>query len=99
MSDQIVVKGSRIRARWFKVNQPLSSLSGMQMKFGATDVVVTGVVRHIRAIDPVNPDPDTTDVYIDADPGTWDGPTVRPERCTCEHEHVMIKFTHIEAVV
>jgi len=48
-------KGSRVKARWFQANDPLSSLAGMQMKLGVTEQAVEGVVTHIRADHPINP--------------------------------------------
>jgi hypothetical protein len=97
MADAYISKGSHIRAHWFQVTKPLSSLAGMQMKFGAHEVTVTGICRHFRGDDPVNPT--KIKVYIDPDPGTWDGPTVRPEGCTCDHEHVEINPDHIVGMV
>ena len=63
-----IVKGTRIRAHWFAC-RPVP-LSGMQMKFGATEREVIGVVRHIRGDHPTNPT--KTRLYVEADDGLGD---------------------------
>ncbi len=85
----MIVKGSRVRAEWFQAHAV--SLSGMQMKFGARQHVVTGVVRHLRGDDPVAPK--EVRIYIDPE---GDAPAdlgkVRPYGCTCEGGHVELKL-------
>ena len=91
-----ITKGSRVHARWFQANDPPSCLAGVQMKVAGQFADVTGVCRHFRGDDPVNPTVIT--VFIDPDPGTWDGPTVRPPGCTCDHPHVAVNPDHIVGV-
>jgi len=95
-----ITKGTKVRARWFKANDPMSCLAGMQMKIGVTDVTVSGVCRHFRGDDPVNPT--KVEVYIDPDPGTWTGPLVKPAGgCSCPADHpghVLINPDHIVGV-
>jgi len=52
-----VVKGSRVKARWFAVPKSWdrTSIAGMQMKLPATEMFAEGVVTHIRGDHPVNP--------------------------------------------
>jgi hypothetical protein len=92
-----IAKGSRISASWFSAN-PIGtvSIAGVQAKTAASLVSVTGTVVHIRADDPVNPV--TMVVFVDADPGAWEGPTVRPFGCTCVHGHVAVNADRIVAV-
>lgn len=97
MIPPYIAKGTRVQARWFKASNPLACLAGMQMKFGVHEVAVTGICRHFRGDDPVNPK--KVRIYIDPDPGTWTGPTVRPVGCTCDHEHVEINPDHIVGVI
>lgn len=97
MSPPNINKGSRIRASWFQAYDHPHSLAGVMLKTGATKHDVTGICRHFRGDAPVNPT--TIRVYIDPDPGTWDGPTMRPPGCTCDHGHVDIDPDHIIAVL
>jgi hypothetical protein len=92
MADGNITKGSRIRAEWFKVNDPPSSLAGMQLKFGASRFEVQGVVRHVRGDAPVNPT--VVRFYVDPE-GPWTGPTTRPPGCSCEREHVEVNPKHV----
>jgi len=94
--DITITKGTRIRADWFKANDPPSSLAGMQVKFGATRFEVVGVVRHVRGDDPVNPK--TIRFYVDPD-HEWAGPTTNPPGCTCGHPHVAIDPKHVVEVL
>jgi hypothetical protein len=98
MSGPNITKGTRIQATWFQA-KPLGTwaLAGVQMKVTGSFVTVTGVCRHFRGDDPVTPT--KIRVYIDPDPGTWGGPTVRPIGCSCDHPHVEINPDHIVAVV
>lgn len=50
-----IVKGTRVKARFLKANNPLSSLAGMQPKVGCQQVEIEGRVEHIRGDAPVNP--------------------------------------------
>jgi hypothetical protein len=91
-----IKKGSRIRADWIQVNDPPSSLAGCMPKFGASGRSVTGVVRHVRGDHPTTPT--VIFVYVDPD-GPWDGPTVTPHGCTCDHKHVQVDPKHIVEVL
>lgn len=90
-----VTKGARIRAEWFG-EAKLAALSGMQMKVTAVKREVVGVIRHFRGDHPTSPT--VVRIYVDPD-HEWDGPTVRPEGCTCDHEHVEVNPDHIVAHV
>ncbi len=91
----MIVKGSRIQAEWLQAHT--ASLSGMQMKFGARQHVVTGVVRHLRGDDPVAPK--EVRIYIDPE---GDAPAdlekVKPYGCTCEVGHVELKLNKLNWV-
>ena len=90
----MIVKGSRIRAKWFKAKDMGTwSLSGFQMKLVGDFVAVSGVVRHLRGDHPT--DPKEVRVYIDLDPAIEGFPTKRPHGCTCDHEHVEVNLDHI----
>lgn len=85
----MIVKGDRITARWYDAGNILgTSLAGVQMKVSAQERVVSGIIRHIRVSDPnaVYPEAIFIDPYSE-----WTGPTMRPPRCTCPNEHVLIK--------
>lgn len=86
-------KGTRIRARWLRVNNPMSSLAGMQMKLGCTQMEVSGIVRHVRCNDPVSPT--VYQLFIDLDPTIQGVPTVKLEGCTCGREHVQVDPKHV----
>lgn len=58
-------RGSRIIAKWFEAK--LVSLAGCQLKTGAIERVVTGVVRHVRGDHPTNPT--TVRFYVEAEDG------------------------------
>jgi hypothetical protein len=88
-----ITKGARIRAEWFGDARPVP-LAGMQMKVQATKFTVVGVVRHFRGDDPVAPK--VIRIYVDPD-HPWEGRTVRPEGCTCDHEHVEVNPDHVVA--
>ena len=83
-----VTKGMRITARWFRATS--ASLAGMQPKVGAEEVVVSGIVRHVRGDHPTNPT--TVRFYIDAEGGTE-----TPPGCTCG-PHVGVNPDHVIAV-
>jgi hypothetical protein len=86
-----VVRGSWIRARWFGAVP--ASLTGAQLKTGATLVEVSGIVRHIRC---KNPDPPTDVIFfIDPDPGLQNIELCRPQGCTCAAGHIAIKLQHV----
>lgn len=80
-----IVKGTRIRARWFKTK--LVSLAGAQTKFGADPLEVTGVVRHIRSERPN--DYDNAMLFVDPEGQKFDGELTKLE-CKCDHEHVQV---------
>lgn len=87
-------KGDRVRAQWFSTH--LSSLAGVQMKFGATVKEVVGTVRHIRVDHPTHPT--STRVYLDPDE-PYDGPKVELVGCTCGHPHVELKPSWIMEIL
>lgn len=64
MSESIYVKkGDRITAKWLRAK--LVALSGAQPKAGAREMVVSGVVRHIRTD---RPDPPcSVRIYVETD--------------------------------
>lgn len=79
-----ITKGTHITARWFRATN--ASLAGMQPKIGAEEVVVSGIVRHVRGDSET---PTKVRVYIDAP-----GANVTPEGCTCG-PHVEIDPAHV----
>lgn len=100
MPAPYITKGHRIRASWLVADDPPGCLAGMQLKITAKSYDVTGVCRHFRGDDPVNPT--RIMIYIDPDPGTWTGPLVKPDGgCSCPPDHpghVAINPDHIVAV-
>ena len=85
----MIVKGTRITARWLTADpETLKEGARGQLEVAAKDTVVSGIVRHIRVSTPEATYPEA--LFIDPDPG-WDGATVRPPRCTCPNEHVLVK--------
>ncbi len=60
-----ITKGKRIKAQWFEAE--LVSLAGMGAKVGATQRVVTGVVRHVRGDHPTHPT--SVRLYVESDDG------------------------------
>lgn len=81
-----LVKGSRIRANWFKAE--LACLAGAQMKFGAQGVEAVGAIKHFRGDHPT--DPTEIRIYIDPE-GDYKGEMVTVVGCTCGRKHVEIK--------
>jgi hypothetical protein len=89
-----VLKGDRIRASWLAV-KPVC-LAGVQPKLGGEVQTVTGVIRHIRCDDPMNP----TEIRIYVDPdGEWTGSRVTPFGCECPTAHVEIQPEWVEAKI
>lgn len=92
-TEAYVSKGTRLSAWWFEV-EPVS-LSGVQMKFGATQVIVMGTVRHIRSDHPtrlVNPT-----FLLDVEEGA--GYEDHIHHCAkCGKEHVEVKPNHVVRV-
>lgn len=85
-----LTKGMRITARWFAVQDPVKepfSLAGVQMKLLAKEIVVSGIVRHVRGDHPTNPT--QVRLYIDAPGGTE-----TPPGCTCG-PHVGVNPDHV----
>jgi hypothetical protein len=70
-----LTKGMTVRARWFQVNNPPSSVAGMQMKLGVTEKLIEGVVTHIRGDHPTAP----TRVEIHIKPEGGEEIRVKPE--------------------
>lgn len=62
-----ITKDNKIKARWFKVNDPISSIAGGQMKVGSTEIVVSGIVKHVRGDDPIKPT--VVRLYVEPDGG------------------------------
>jgi hypothetical protein len=96
MSGPYITQGTRVRARWLHADDPTGCLSGVQLKHTVKSYEVIGICRHFRGDHPMNPT--RVMVYIDPDAG-WQGPTVRPEGCTCSHEHVAVNPDHIIQVI
>lgn len=95
-TSAVVCKGDR--ARWYR-GLPLGSwsLAGAQMKSAVEEVVVEGVIRHIRGDDPVQPTEQY--IFLDVD-GRPSLARVRPPGCTCGGPgHVMVKPEWIRCVV
>jgi hypothetical protein len=53
MTQHNINKGTRIKAQWFNVKP--SSLTGMQLKFSGKQYFISGIVRHVRVDDLINP--------------------------------------------
>lgn len=85
-----ITKGTRVQAKWLAANNPPSSLSGMQMKFGCTEVEVIGTCAHFRGDDPVNPK--EVRIYIDVEGELPKAvKKVVPHGCTHAGGHVEIR--------
>lgn len=98
MGSCTICKGDRVRARWYR-GLPLGSwsLAGAQMKAAVEEVVVEGVIRHIRGDDPVAPTERAIFLDVDGQPSLA---RVRPPGCTCGGPgHVMVKPEWIRCVV
>ena len=65
--SHILIKGDRVRARWFQVDNPSGALAGVQTKFTGTHKIVEGVVTHIRGDSPSNPQ--SIHVWVQPDNG------------------------------
>lgn len=89
-----VTKGQRITAEWFGDAKPVP-LAGVQMKVQATKFAITGIIKHVRGDHPT--DPKVIRIYVDPERG-WSGPRIRPEGCTCDHEHVEVNPNHVTGV-
>ena len=92
-----LVKGTRVRARWFKVKQPLSSLAGFQMKVTGDFIEVEGTIRHFRGDHPVRPT--VVMIYLDVDVVPPGVELVQAYGCACEKGHVEVKQEWIVAVL
>lgn len=93
-----ITKGSRIVARWFQANQ--ACLAGYQMKTGATQITLSGIVRHLRGDDPA--DPREVLLYIEPDGEVPDTLSrTRPYGCECEgHDRLVeVKIQHVVGVL
>ncbi len=55
MTEAIITKGTRVRYSFFQASKKLQSLSGAQLKFGATLVEGVGTVTHVWQDHPTNP--------------------------------------------
>lgn len=72
----------------------MTCLAGVQAKFGAVAKSVTGVIRHIRVDDPVNPT--EVRIYVDPDDG-YEGSFINPPGCTCATQHVELRPEWVKA--
>jgi hypothetical protein len=89
-------KGDRVRAQWFAAQTV--GLAGVQMKFGASAMVLVGTIKHIRANHPTMPT--EIRVYVDPDPNEpYEGEKVVLEGCTCGHPHVELRPQWIQEVL
>ena len=90
MPADYLTKGTRIRATWLHVH-PIGtfSLAGAQMKAVVTGVDLTGICRHLRGDDLVNPT--VVRVYVEPDGDVPESiPRTRPYGCTCPgHERLI----------
>lgn len=85
----VASKGDRVRARWLRsAALGTFSLAGAQVKLAASEIEVTGTVRHVRGDHPT--DPSEVRLFLDCDRDA-DIPLVRPPGCTCPHGHVEIR--------
>lgn len=87
----MITKGDHVVASWMRTR--LACLAGVQMKLEGQQVIVSGIVRHVRGDDPVNPT--TVAIFIDPDDPGCELPRVRPPRCTCPKPHVVVDPQHI----
>jgi hypothetical protein len=97
-STPYITKGTRIVAQWYDAH--IAGLSGVQMKFGATEIMVTGVARHFRGNDPVAPT--KVDIYIEVDGPVPPGVTrERPYGCTCPGHDQLVRVSadHVRKVL
>lgn len=93
-TNSYVTKGTRIKAQWLDAR--LVSLAGVQMKMGATMVVITGVVRHIRSDHPTQPVNAT--FFLDVEEGNNYEDHVT--HCTkCGRDHVEVSAKHVVDVL
>lgn len=94
MIDAYVTKGTRLRASW--LDAKLVGLAGVQMKTGATQVSVIGVVRHLRSDHPTQPVNVT--FFLDVEEGVN-----HEDHCThctkCGKDHVEVKASHVVEVL
>lgn len=89
-----VEKGDRIGARWFVTHQ--APLAGMQFKLGATEIAISGIVRHLRGDHPQEP----TEIVAYVEP---EGPILdvvrreRPYGCMCpgHDDLVPVRSQHV----
>ena len=80
-----IVKGSRVRVKFQKAYLPC--LAGAQMKVGLQIEDFTGVVRHFRGDDPVNPT--VVEIFVDPETPCYQD-RVQPYGCTCPGGHVRV---------
>lgn len=90
-----IKKGDHITARWFGGVAPVA-LAGMQLKFQATQFVVSGVIKHVRGDHPTSPT--QIRLYIDPEDDDSGAPRTRPPGCTCEKDHVAVNPDHVVAL-
>lgn len=90
MKTTEIKKGDRIQARWFQATK--ASLAGVQPKVGVAEVVVTGVVKHVRGDHPTSPT--IIRFYVDPD-GDCNEPRVQAYGCTCSGGHVEVNPAHV----
>jgi hypothetical protein len=91
-----VTKGTRVRVTVIQINDPLSALSGAQLKFGGTRFVFDGTVRHVRAASPTSP-PQDVRFWVQPDLACPGLRTVRCEKCSVE-EVVMLHQSTLSVI-
>lgn len=89
-----VEKGDRIGARWFVTNP--ASLAGMHLKLVATEIEISGIVRHLRGDHPEEP----TEIVAYVEPEVPIPDVVRRERpygCMCpgHDDLVPVRSQHV----
>lgn len=85
-----IIKGSRIYAEWFEVYP--ASLSGAQMKMGATQMQLTGTVQHIRS------DGSSIRFFVDADENSFLFKAV-DIGCGCGYPHIELRSEWVKKVL
>ena len=92
--NSYITKNSRVTATYLTARP--GCLAGAQVKVVAREVVVTGVVRHVRGDHPTHPT--SVRVYLDPDPGQDVGELTRPPGCNCSTGHLEVDLNHVTAV-
>lgn len=86
MPEASIQVGSRIRATWFETNME-TSLAGAQMKCGATQISLTGTIKHFGIREGKEFTPETALIFVKPDEG-YIGPS---KLCpTCGTQEVIV---------